>query len=839
MTSPLSFNSYFRTVRALFLGLLAISVLAWGVCTPALAQTTTSTWTGGGGEWAPCPNAGGNALWDTCSLTPPQYPDGNYNAAIQGGPVTLSGTDGDTIVNLTLGAGSSVDIVGGYVFVSGNSISNNGTITITNGNGLALIGQGAIVTLSGSGTVNMNSSLSNFDGTAGSNPTLINQQTIMGQGTLGKEGFSIQNQGTINAVGGTLTVQPSSAGIINTGTFEASSGATLDIVYGFLGPFNNTGGTIKALDGGIVQLQGEIYTGGTLSTVGSGVIQLTGGTVLNGLTNSGLVQISNNLGDLQNTVTNTGTIQVPSGTLSMIGDVTLTGSGSLIMSGTSQLNQNSAGGSLTNQQLIHGSGTISELPVTNKATIAADSSANTLTLAGGATTNTGTLEASGGGTLELETVVNNSGGTIEALAGSTVVLNSGFNGSVNGGTLTTSGTGVIESQDGVLDGTVNVPTNAGKFTVPNGQDLTLQGTINNTGTITLSGHGCIILAEPTILTGSGKVIMASGNCIYGSGNSLTNENTIEGAGTIGDSNPMPITNDGTILANKSTPLTIQPNSVGFTNNGKLTVNKGSALIINSGVADPFNNLSGGTLTSGTYDVTGMLELGSAITSNAASITLSGAAAEILNTSAGTNALASVGANTTKGVLSVQNGQALTTATNFSNAGKTTVGAGSSFTLVGSYTQTAGTTTVDGTLTAPTGLTLEKGTLLGKGTVAAAVTSAGAVTVGDSATKAGLLTVTGSYSQESTGILDVAVGGTTAGSQYSQLAVSNGVSLGGTLNIKLIGGFTPAIGDRFTIVTGSAVTGQFTKVNGTSIGSSAHFEVSYTSTAVTLTVVSGT
>ena len=262
---------------------------------------------------------------------------------IQGGPVTLSGTDGDTIVNLTLGSGSSVDIVGGYVFITGNSIANNGTITINEGDGLALIGQGATVTLSGSGTVNMTSSLATFQGTAGSNPTLINQQTIMGQGTFGKEGFSIQNQGTINAQGGLLTVQPSSAGIINTGTFEASSGATLDIVYGFLGPFNNTGGTIKALDGGTVQLQGEIYTGGTLTTVGSGVIQLTGGTVLNGLTNSGLVQVSSNVGDLQNTVTNTGTIQLLSGTLSMLGNVTLAGSGSLIMSGTSQLNQNSAG----------------------------------------------------------------------------------------------------------------------------------------------------------------------------------------------------------------------------------------------------------------------------------------------------------------------------------------------------------------------------------------------------------------------------------------------------------------------------------------------------------------
>jgi autotransporter family porin len=507
------------------------------------------------------------------------------------------------------------------------------------------------------------------------------------------------------------------------------------------------------------------------------------------------------------------------------------------MSGTTQLNQNSAGGSLTNQQQIHGTGTIYELPVINQATIAADSSANTLTLAGGATTNTGTLEASGGGTLELETVVNNSGGTIEALAGSTVVLTSGFNGSVNGGTLTTSGTGVIESQDGVLDGTVNVPTNSGKLTVSNGQDLTLQGTINNTGTITLSGNSCIILAEPTTLTGSGKVIMASGNCIYGSGNSLTNESTIEGAGTIGDSNPMPITNDGTILANKSTPLTIQPNSAGFTNNGKLTVARGSELIINSSVTDPFNNLSGGTLTAGTYNVTGKLEIGGAITTNAASITLTGATAEI-STSAGTNALASLGGNTTKGVLSLQSGQALT-ATSFSNAGKTTVGVGSSFTIAGSYTQTAGTTTVDGTLTAPTGVNLQKGTLEGKGTLGAAVTSNATVIVGDATTKAGLLTVTGSYSQQASGVLDVAIGGTTAGSQYSQISVSNGVSLDGTLTIKLINSFEPTVGDTFTILTGSAVTGQFTKVNGATINSSEHFEVSYTPTAVTLKVVSGT
>jgi hypothetical protein len=802
---------------------------------PAQAQTT-STWSGGGGEWAPCPPTG-NALWNTC---PTAYPDGNYNAVIQGGPVTLSGTDGDTIVNLTLTSGSSLDIVGGYVFLTGNSLINNGTITITSGNGLALIGQGMTVTLSGTGTVNLNSSNSVFDGTSGSNPTLVNQQTIMGQGSLGKEGFSITNQGTINAMGGTLTVQPSSAGITNTSLMEASSGGTLLIVYGFLGPFNNTGGTIKALDGGIVQLQGEIYTGGTLTTNGTGVIQVSGGTVLNALTNSGSLQVSSNTGVLQNTVTNSGTIQLQSGTLTMTGAVTLKGSGSLIMSGSSILGQSGGGGSLINQQLIHGAGTINQLPLTNQGTVEADNTSAPLYLSGDTTantaTNTATLEASGGATLVISggQTVNNTGGVIEALAGSTVLLE----GTVNGGTLKTSGTGVIESQDGTLDGTVNTPTNTGTFKVPTSYDLTMEGTINNTGTIALGTNACIVLNQPTTLTGSGKITMASNSCIYGSGNSLTNQSTIQGIGTIGDSNPMPITNDGTILANGATPLNIVPNSTGFTNNGKLMANKGSMLIINSSEG-PFTNLSGGTLTGGTYNVTGTLELGSAITTNAASITLTGASAEILNTSTSTNALAALAANTSKGVLSLQGGQALATSANFSNAGKTTVGASSSFTVGGTYTQTAGQTTVDGTLTAPTGLSLEKGTLLGQGKLAAAVTSSSTVTVGDSTSKAGLLTVSGAYTQKPAGVLDVAIGGTTVGSQYSQLAVSNGVSLNGTLTIKLINGFVPTIGETFTILTGSAVSGTFSKVNGTSINSSEHFDVSYTATAVTLTVVSGT
>ena len=199
-------------------------------------------------------------------------------------------------------------------------------------------------------------------------------------------------------------------------------------------------------------------------------------------------------------------------------------------------------------------------------------------------------------------------------------------------------------------------------------------------------------------------------------------------------------------------------------------------------------------------------------------------------------LASIGS---KGVLTLQNGQALTTtASTFSSAGKVTVTASSSFTLGGSYTQSANTTTVDGTLSAPAGFTLQKGTLQGQGTVASVVNSSATVTAGDSPTKAGKLTIGGAYTQTSTGILNVAIGGTTVGTQYSQLGVSNGASLGGTLSIKLTNSFVPAIGNTFTILTGTAVTGQFATVKGTSINSGEHFQVNYTPTAVTLTVVSG-
>ena len=789
---------------------------------PAVAQVT-STWPGGSGNWSPCPNQQGTALWDTCNNNPPEYPNGNYNAVINGGTVSATGA---SVVNLSIAAGVVLDIFGTtYVDITGPSVVNNGSIIITSGNGFQFEGN-ITSTLSGTGSVQMNNSAVRFWGGNGT-PTLNLQQPITGIGSI--LGLNLNNQSTITASGGTLNIQPAAGGLTNTGTIQAQSGSTINLIGA--APFTNTGGTISALNGSTILLEANI-TGGTITTAGTGNYTLAppgSGAGLINLTNAGTFNVPGGAGlNWTGTITNTGIFNLD-GQIFTNGTVTLTGSGTVLMN-AGQFNGLNAN-ALANHQLIHGSGSFFGMTLTNQATINADNPSAMLTISGSPTTNMATLEATGGGTLELASVTNNTGGSIVAQNGSTVILASGFSGS--GGTLATSGTGTIQSQNGQLDGTVTIPTNIGTLEV-NGFDLFTKGTIANNGTMSITS-GCMIMNAPTTLTGTGTLTMTSTGCIFGSGLAFTNSSTIEGAGTIGDSNPMPITNTGTILANQpAETLFITPNTSGFTNTGLLVVNAGSTLDITG----TLNNLKKGALTGGTYSVGGVLDLQNSIVTLGSPLTLTGAGAQIFDIFHGVNALASLTSNTGKGILSLQSGQSLSTTGNFSNKAKLIVGAGSTFTAGGSFTQAGGTATVDGTLVAPAGLTVKAGTLQGQGLLTSAVTSSAVMIAGDAVTKPGRLTITGSYTQNATGTLDIAVNGTTAGSQYSQLAVSNGASLNGILNIKRKAGLVPAIGTSFTILTASVVTGQFPTVKGTAINSAEHFAVNYSSNTVTLTVVSG-
>jgi hypothetical protein len=132
-------------------------------------------------------------------------------------------------------------------------------------------------------------------------------------------------------------------------------------------------------------------------------------------------------------------------------------------------------------------------------------------------------------------------------------------------------------------------------------------------------------------------------------------------------------------------------------------------------------------------------------------------------------------------------------------------------LQGSFTQltqTGGELDLNGgTIIAPI-YNLSAGTFSGSGTIIGAVTNGGAFFPGGDGTT-GTLTISdslynpGTYTQTATGSITFDVGGTAAGTQYSQLvATSNGTStLSGMSNLNLINGYAPAVGDSFTLMTG--------------------------------------
>jgi fibronectin-binding autotransporter adhesin len=814
----------------LFCAVLATAVL----CGRTAAQTRTDNWNGGSGQWSNAANWSLNAppmTTDDCKFPPGSTPTDDL---------------GGTCHDFTLVSGDTLTLNTGHLDIYGTSMTNSGTISVIAATPINIGGNTAnTVSLLGGGTVVLGNANAAIVGFPGINGTLLNvNNTIQGFGGVGNGAIGLNNQGTITASGGTLTVQPSSTGLINTGTMQAASGGNLTLQAGFSSiPFTNTGGTIAALSGGTVVLNGGTFIGGTLSTTGTGTFQTSpggGNPILSALTNAGNFTIPGGAAViLEGIETNTGSFQMQGSDLFVQGPATLQGAGNVTMtdSGFNLVGSSNGAATLTLAQTISGAGNVgdSNLTLVNQGTVDATGVVNHLIIAATSTTNSNALEATGGGTLELRRPVNNTTGTIEALNGSTVLLNGG---TISGGTLTTSGTGSFQVTSGTLDGTTSVVTNSGAFIVANRNFLTLQGTINNGGVIALdSTGGCLALDKPTTLEGTGVVTMASAstNCFLASAPSdtLTNKSTIEGTGTIGDSNPMGITNAGTIIANQSTPLTIAPDAVlGFTNTGTLIVNSGSIMNING----PFKSLKSGALKSGTYSVAGILEFPNAIIkTSSGKIILTGAGAQIRDNGSLNNALIALVTNNGPGLLSLQSGATLTTTTNLTNKGKVTVGTGSSLTVNG-YTQSGGTSTIDGTLTASS-VTVQGGSTLGKGTLAAAVTSNGIITPGDSTTNPGVLAISGTYTQSATGTLKIYIAGAGAG-QFGEVPVSNGVSLNGTLDLSRVHGFVPTIGSTFTLVTGSAITGQFATVNGTSINSSEHFQINYTATAVTASVVSG-
>jgi len=612
-----------------------------------MEATNGGTLTMSNGTWT---NTGGTIEAQTGSAV-----NLNSSVSITGGTLESVGT-------------GSVNSISGYsVFLTGltlagnYNVQNNGTTeisgTITNNGTITLQGAGNVTdlyvnpagsnsaTLAGTGTIVLGSTNNNYTdyiyGASGGSLTI--DQQISGAGNIGNGALTMINNSTINAnlgptiTAAVLTIQPGAGGMTNNAILEATNGGTLVLSSASGGSFTNgASGTIEAVgvDGlgnpSTVLLESSAsITNGTLTTSGGGIIAVATGHVasLTNVTNSGTLNVQNN-GQLQvnGTITNNGTI-----TLQALGNstflyaptnVTLTGTGSVVMSSANSNYTNviegASGVTFTNDETISGAGTIQSLAFVNNGTVNANVSGFGITLQSfTSATNTKTMEATNGGTLAFNgSSWNNAGGTITAQTGSAVeLLNST---TITGGTLTSVGTGQVYIASGYTAFLTGL-TNSGTLNVQNNAQLDSSGTITNNGTITLQAAGnttYFYAPSTTTLTGTGTLVMSSANNNYtglvliASGQTLTNDETITGAGTIEQGT---FVNNGTINANVSGfGLTLQQFSTATntktmeaTNGGTLAfngaswTNTGGTITAQTGSAVELYNgttITGGTLT---------------------------------------------------------------------------------------------------------------------------------------------------------------------------------------------------------------------------------------------------
>ena len=156
----------------------------------------------------------------------------------------------------------------------------------------------------------------------------------------------------------------------------------------------------------------------------------------------------------------------------------------------------------------------------------------------------------------------------------------------------------------------------------------------------------------------------------------------------------------------------------------------------------------------------------------------------------------------------------------SGTGATNLMAGSTFTLSGTADLGGRTLNLAGTLS-------------GSGTIIGTVVNSGQIEL------TSLLTIQGNYTQTAQGTLNIAIGGTTAGTDYGQLNVTGLATLNGTLNVALTNGYLPNAGDSFQVLLFGSVSGDFAAENGLNLGSGLQLDPEYSASGLTLVTMAGT
>ncbi len=388
-------------------------------------------------------------------------------------------------------------------------------------------------------------------------------------------------------------------------------------------------------------------------------------------------------------VVNNGTIQVDTrssnANLNFTANTTLTGTGKVFIDdfGPNAILSTSANATLTNNQTIGGIGEI-DASLINNGTINSNISTGTRTLflQTHNMTNNGLMEATNTAILAINGITVTQGATgIISNAGGSVKLTGA---TIAGGNLT--GNITVASSSTLSNVTI---TNGSKVVINPAIVLNCAGLVTNNGTIqvdTLSDNADLNLTGNTTLTGTGNVLLddfGPNARITGAANAtLTNDtaHTIHGVGEI----DVALINNGTIVGDFSgQALNINGPTV---NNGLVQATSNGTVQFAAGTV-----VSNGTLSGGIFrvDPTGTMKFADPISTNAATILITGANATITG-------IAALSANS--GNFTLQNGATLTLAGPLTNSGNITL-TGATVTVKGSLTQTTGAVAGNGTLTA--------------------------------------------------------------------------------------------------------------------------------------------
>jgi hypothetical protein len=605
---------------------------------------------------------------------------------------------------LTQNSSSGVTLTGGGTF------QNNGTINQTGSGNLDIAGTSSVVTtLSNTAKATYNFQADSgiaYGGGAGgvvSNTGLIEKTAGTGTSFFGQP---LQNTGTLNVATGTLRLANNSTN--SNGTYQVAAGATLDLTGG--NAFSETG-NFTATGAGTITLGGGTFSvcnGAATLTIPSTIAFQWPGGAINVPVNETLTVNGNLVFDGSNNELLEG-----GGTLTENGTITQSGTGSLLMAGTSNvattlvLPKGSVYDFASNSGIGYGGGQGGV--VTSAGTIEKTAGGATSAI-GVAFNNSGILTVQTG-TLSLATTGGeNTGGVFNVSSGAILDLTGGNNVAYTG-TYTGSGSGEVLLRGGILNvsggtngATFNLPGNlfvwsGGAIDTAANNNLTVLGNLKLSGATNevLQGGGSLNIGTTTSAgtlndTGTGNTLtLALGSTLNVSSKSTFNiaDDTINGIGLLSNFGSL-VKTAGTSGA---TVVAIMDNQ------GKVQVNDGT-LLFSGPVDQVFNGvLTGGSWTAvGSSTVASTLDISSANFSTiglGASVTLNGPNSSFSN-------LSNLSVN--QGSFSLLGGQSFATAGNFTNSGSLTLSPGSVLTVNGSFTESSGGTDnvqLSGTSSSPT------------------------------------------------------------------------------------------------------------------------------------------